>query len=374
MLKAEGSFILPDNVPANEFLNLENDKISTSRNWAVWLHEYLEKFPGQQDVLRYVLTANAPETKDNDFTWKDFQTRNNSELVAILGNFVNRTLVLTQKYFEGKVPQQGELTSTDKEILEEIGKYPSRIAHSLGHYRFREALAEMMNLARAGNKYLTETEPWKLIKTDESRVATILNISLQVCANLAALAAPFLPFTSEKLYRMLNLDHLPWDDAGQHNLLKAGHELNEPELLFARIEDEAIEKQVQKLLKTKEDNQNNSTAEATPAKPEITYEDFMKMDIRTGTILEAEKVPKTKKLLKLKIDTGIDKRTVVSGIAEFFEPGEIVGKQVSVLVNLAPREIKGIQSHGMILMAEDNAGKLYFISPSGDVENGSEVK
>ncbi|HHN47496.1 MAG TPA: methionine--tRNA ligase subunit beta, partial [Bacteroidales bacterium] len=374
MLKAEGSYILPDNVPANEFLNLENDKISTSRNWAVWLHEYLEEFPGQQDVLRYVLTANAPETKDNDFTWKDFQTRNNSELVAVLGNFVNRTLVLTQKYFEGKVPQQGKLASTDKELLEEIGKFPSRIAHSLEYYRFREALAEMMNLARAGNKYLTETEPWKLIKTDESRVATILNISLQVCANLAALAAPFLPFTSEKLYRMLNLDHLSWDDAGQHNLLKAGHELNEPELLFARIEDEVIEKQIQKLLKTKEDNQNNSAVEAIPAKPEITYEDFMKMDIRTGTILEAEKVPKTKKLLKLKIDTGIDKRTVVSGIAEFFEPGEIAGKQVSVLVNLAPREIRGIQSHGMILMAEDNAGKLYFISPDGEVENGSEVK
>jgi methionyl-tRNA synthetase len=374
ILKAEGSYILPDNVPANEFLNLENDKISTSRNWAVWLHEYLEEFPGQQDVLRYVLTANAPETKDNDFTWKDFQTRNNSELVAILGNFVNRTLVLTQKYFEGKVPRQGELTSTDKEMLEEITKFPSRIAHSLEHYRFREALAEMMNLARAGNKYLTETEPWKLIKTDEGRVATILNISLQVCANLAVFSAPFMPFTSEKLYRMLNLERLSWDEAGQNGLLKAGHELNEAELLFARIEDEAIEKQVQKLLKTKEDNQNNSAPAANPAKPEIAYEDFMKMDIRTGTILEAEKVPKTKKLLKLRIDTGIDQRTVVSGIAEYFEPAEILGKQVSVLVNLAPREIKGIQSHGMILMAEDSAGKLYFISPSGDVENGSEVK
>lgn len=374
MLRAEGSYILPENVPANEFLNLENDKISTSRNWAVWLHEYLEDFPGQQDVLRYVLTANAPETKDNDFTWKDFQTRNNSELVAIFGNFVNRTLVLTHKFFDGKVPEQAALTSTDHEILDEIGKFPSRIAQSLEHYRFREALAELMSLARAGNKYLTETEPWKLIKTDETRVRTILNVSLQVCANLAALSAPFLPFTSEKLYQMLNLETLPWEEAGQWDLLIPGHLLNQPELLFARIEDEAIEKQVQKLLKTKEANQNNSTPAANPAKPEISYEDFMKIDIRTGTILGAEKVPKTKKLLKLKIDTGIDKRTVVSGIAEYFNPEEIIGKQVSILVNLAPREIKGIESHGMILMAEDNAGKLFFISPSEKTENGSEVK
>jgi methionyl-tRNA synthetase len=374
MLRAEGSYILPENVPANEFLNLENDKISTSRNWAVWLHEYLEDFPGQQDVLRYVLTANAPETKDNDFTWKDFQTRNNSELVAIFGNFVNRTLVLTHKYFDGKVPERAELTSTDQEILDEIGKFPSRIAHSIEHYRFREALAELMNLARAGNKYLTETEPWKVYKTDETRVRTILNVSLQVCANLAALSAPFLPFTSEKLYHMLNLEALPWAEAGQRDLLKPGHLLNQPELLFSRIEDEAIEKQVQKLLKTKEANLQNNTAASAPVKPEISYEDFMKMDIRTGTILEAEKVPKTKKLLKLKIDTGIDKRTVVSGIAEYFNPEEIIGKQVSILVNLAPREIKGIESHGMILMAEDSTGKLFFISPDGKVECGSEVK
>lgn len=374
MLKAEGSFILPENVPANEFLNLENDKISTSRKWAVWLHEYLEEFPGQQDVLRYVLTANAPETKDNDFTWKDFQTRNNSELVAIFGNFVNRTLVLTHKYFDGRVPERSALTKTDEEILNAIGKFPDKVANSLEHYRFREALAELMNLARAGNKYLTETEPWKLIKTDESRVQTILNVSLQVCANLAALSAPFLPFTSEKLYRMLNLVPIDWDEAGQTDLLKTGHQLDLPELLFARIEDEAIETQVHKLLKTKEANLNNNTPAANPAKPEMSYEDFMKMDIRTGTILEAERVPKTKKLLKLKIDTGIDKRTVVSGIAEHFNPEEITGKRVSILVNLAPRHIKGIESHGMILMAEDSSGKLYFISPEGDVENGSEVK
>jgi methionyl-tRNA synthetase len=373
MLRAEGSYILPENVPANEFLNLENDKISTSRNWAVWLHEYLEDFPGQQDVLRYVLTANAPETKDNDFTWKDFQTRNNSELVAILGNFVNRTLVLTHKYFDGIVPEPVALTATEEEVLKAIKIFPSRIARSLEHYRFREALAEMMNLARTGNKYLTETEPWKVFKTDEKRVRTILNVSLQVCANLAALSAPFLPFTSEKLYRMLNLNMLPWDQAGQPDLLKPEHQLNQPELLFSRIEDEAIEKQVQKLLKTKEANTNNAS-KANPAKTEISYEEFMKMDIRTGTILQAEKVAKTQKLLKLKIDTGIDQRTVVSGIAEHFDPENIIGKQVSILVNLAPRNIRGIESHGMILMAEDSTGKLFFISPDREVENGSEVK
>ena len=373
MLRAEGSYILPENVPANEFLNLENEKISTSRNWAVWLHEYLEEFPGQQDVLRYVLTANAPETKDNDFTWKDFQTRNNSELVAIFGNFVNRTLVLAHKYFDGKVPAAAGLTAIDEEVLATIQSLPSRVSHSLEHYRFREALSEMMNLARAGNKYLTENEPWKLIKTDPERVKTIINISLQVCANLAVLSAPFLPFSSEKLYRMLNLDVLPWSQAGQPDLLKAGHELKPAELLFSRIEDEAIEKQVQKLLKTKEAN-NNNISSVNSSKPEISYEDFLKMDIRTATILEAEKVPKTKKLLKLRIDTGIDQRMVVSGIAEFFEPEDIIGKQVSVLVNLAPRNIKGIESHGMILMAEDSKGRLFFVSPAGKIENGSEVK
>lgn len=373
ILKAEGSYILPENVPANEFLNLENEKISTSRNWAVWLHEYLEEFPKQQDVLRYVLTANAPETKDNDFTWKDFQTRNNSELLAIFGNFVNRTMVLTHKYFKGSVPERAGLTKTDKEILSEIQEFPARIAHSLEHYRFREALAEMMNLARSGNKYLTKTEPWKLIKTDENRVGTILNISLQVCANLAAISAPFLPFTSEKLYRMLNLTELTWDEAGQIDLLKPGHILKKPELLFARIEDDVIDKQIQKLQHTKDMN-NDNTPEAKPVKPEITYEDFMKMDIRIATILEAKKVPKSQKLLKLKLDTGIDKRIVVSGIAEYFKPEEIIGKQVAILVNLATRNIKGIQSQGMILMAEDSQGKLYFISPSDQTENGTEVK
>jgi len=373
MLKAEGSYILPENVPANEFLNLQNDKISTSRNWAVWLHEYLEEFPGQQDVLRYVLTANAPETKDNDFTWKDFQTRNNSELVAIFGNFVNRTLVLVQKYFEGKVPERTHLTPGDEDILAEIAKFPARIANSLEQYRFREALSELMNLARAGNKYLTETEPWKLMETDEGRVKTILNISLQVCANLAVLSAPFMPFASEKLYRMLKLPPLKWQEAGQTSLLLPGQQLKQPELLFARIEDVVIERQIQKLLKTKEQNKNTA-AQVIASKPEINYEDFMKMDLRTGTILEAEIVPKTKKLLKLKIDTGIDIRTVVSGIAEYFSPEEIVGRQVSILVNLAPREIKGIRSHGMILMAEDSKGKLFFISPLDRTENGSQIK
>ncbi len=373
MLRAEGSFIVPYNVPANEFLNLEGEKISTSRNWAVWLHEYLDEFPGQQDVLRYVLTANAPETKDNDFTWKDFQTRNNSELVAILGNFVNRTLVLTHKFFNGLVPERGELTLYDNEVLKAISEFPGKIAYSIEHFRFREALSELMNLARTGNKYLTETEPWQVIKTDEMRVRTILNVSLQVCANLAVLSEPFLPFSAAKLYCMLNIRKLKWGEAGKHDLLKAGHTLNQPELLFSRIEDAAIEKQVQKLMKTKEINKG-ITYPANPQKPEISYEDFATLDIRTGTILEAEKVPKTKKLLKLSIDTGIDRRTVVSGIAEYFAPEEIIGRQICMLVNLAPRNIRGIESHGMILTAENHDGKLYFISPSALIRNGSEVK
>ena len=373
MLKAEGSYILPDNVPANEFLNLENDKISTSRNWAVWLHEYLEEFPGKQDVLRYVLTANAPETKDNDFTWKDFQARNNNELLAIFGNFVNRTLVLTQKYFEGKVPALNELTQSDKETLEALKGYPDKISHSLDLYRFREALSELMNLARLGNKYLTDNEPWKLFKTDKDRVATILNISLQIAASLAILGEPFLPFSAEKLRKMLNQEVLGWDNAGNSELLKVGHELGKPEFLFEKIEDSDVEKQVQKLLATKEANSQHEQ-KVNPQKEEITYDDFTKMDIRVGTILEAVKVPKTKKLLQLKIDTGIDQRTVVSGIAEYFQPEEIIGKQVSVLVNLAPRKLRGITSQGMILMAEDQDGTLRFVSPNDAVGNGSEVK
>ena len=373
MLKAEGSYILPDNVPANEFMNLENDKISTSRNWAVWLHEYLEDFPGKQDVLRYVLTANAPETKDNDFTWKDFQARNNNELLAIFGNFVNRTLVLTKKYFDGKVPERNTLTSEDETILKTLAEFPGKIAKSIELYRFREALGEMMNLARLGNKYLTDNEPWKIFKTDPERVKTILNISLQIAANLAVLSEPFLPFTSEKLYKMLNLDKKMWREAGDDRMLKAGYQLNKPEFLFEKIEDEQVEAQVQKLLKTKKENQLAEKS-ATPAKNEIEFDDFMKMDIRTGTILEAEKVPKTKKLLKLKIDTGIDRRTVVSGIAEHYTPDEIIGKQVSVLVNLKPRKLRGIESQGMILMAEDKDGKLVFVAPEKPVSNGSEVK
>ena len=372
MLKAEGSYILPDNVPANEFLNLENDKISTSRNWAVWLHEYLEEFPGKQDVLRYVLTANAPETKDNDFTWKDFQARNNNELLAIFGNFVNRTLVLTKKYFNGKVPPRHDLQDIDKKTLETLKTFPGKIAQSLDRYHFREALGEMMNLSRLGNKYLTDNEPWKIFKTDPQRVETILNISLQITANLSIVAEPFLPFSAEKLLGMLNLKPLKWAVAGSADLLPAGHQLGKPAFLFEKIEDAEVEKQVQKLLDTKKANE--AAAPAAPQKEEITYDDFVKMDIRTGTILDAEKVPKTKKLLKLKIDTGIDQRTVVSGIAEYFTPEEIVGKQVSILVNLAPRKLRGIVSQGMILMAEDKDGKLIFVSPDEKVSNGSEVK
>lgn len=372
MLHAEGSYLVPDNVPANEFLNLENDKISTSRNWAVWLHEYLEDFPGKQDVLRYVLTANAPETKDNDFTWKDFQARNNNELLAIFGNFVNRTLVLTKKYFDGKVPARHELNDLDKETLESIKLFPEKIGSSLELYRFREALSEMMNLARLGNKYLTENEPWKIFKTDPQRVETILNISLQIAANLAILSGPFLPFSADKLYKMLQLVPLSWDAAGSTELLASGHELGTPEFLFEKIEDSDVEKQVEKLLATKKENQ--SAAPSNPQKEEIDYETFSTMDIRVGTILEAVKVPKTKKLLQLKIDTGIDQRTVVSGIAEHYEPEDIIGKQVAVLVNLAPRKLRGITSQGMILMAEDKEGNLRFVSPESVVNNGSEIK
>lgn len=372
MLKAEGSYILPDNVPANEFLNLEGDKISTSRNWAVWLDEYLVDFPGKQDVLRYVLCANAPETKDNDFTWKDFQTRNNSELVAIFGNFVNRTLVLTTKFFDGRVPELTNLLPIDKEAIEEIAAFPTRIASSLEHFRFREALNEMMNLARLGNKYLTENEPWKIASSNMERVKTVLNISLQICANLAILCEPFLPFTSAKLRRILNLKDGKWDDTGSCDLLPVSHILSRPELLFEKIDDEAIEKQIQKLVKTR--NSTSESLKLEPAKHEIDFDTFSKIDIRVATILEAEKIAKTKKLLKLKIDTGIDKRTIVSGIAEYYQPEEIIGKQVCILMNLAPRTIKGIESRGMILMAQDPQGKLYFVSPSEIIPSGSQIQ
>ncbi len=373
MLKAEGSYILPENVPANEFLNLEGDKISTSRNWAVWLHEYLDEMPGKQDVLRYVLTANAPETKDNDFTWKDYQARNNNELLAILGNFVNRTMVLTHKYFEGKVPAQNELTEADRQVLDEMVRYPDIIAKSIELYRFREALSELMNLARLGNKYLTDTEPWKVWKTDPERVATILNISLQICANLSVLAEPFLPFTSEKIASMLCLPKLVWNDARNTNLLANGVQLNPAELLFEKVEDAVIEQQINKLLETKKANElSNYTA--NPVKESVAFDDFAKMDIRTGTILAAEKVAKTKKLLKLTIDTGIDTRTIVSGIAEHYEPESIIGQKVCVLVNLAPRNLKGIDSAGMVLMAENADGKLCFVAPVNNFKNGSEVK
>ena len=373
MLKAEGSYNLPDNVPANEFLNLEGDKISTSRNWAVWLHEYLNEFPGKQDVLRYTLTANMPETKDNDFTWKDFQARNNNELVAILGNFVNRAMVLTHKFFDGKIPACTEILPFDHETLEEIPRLKSEIEAYLENFRFRDALKEVMNLARLGNKYLADTEPWKLYNQEPDRVATILNISLQITANLSILLEPFLPFSAEKLRQMINLDVKDWKQAGQVNLLHIGHQLNQPQLLFEKIEDNVIEHQLEKLRTTKESNELKQF-KAAPQKEAITYEEFSKMDIRIGTVLEAERVPKTQKLMKLQIDTGIDKRTVVSGIAEFFTPEEVKGKQVSILVNLEPRKIKGIESHGMILMAEDADGKLRFVLPHEPTTNGSTVK
>ncbi len=373
MLKAEGSFILPDNVPANEFMNLEGDKISTSRNWAVWLHEYLTDFPSRQDELRYVLCANAPETKDNDFTWKDYQAKNNNELLAIFGNFVNRTLILTHKYFNGIVPELGEINENDKNTINEIHAFPQRIASSIENYRFREAINEMMNLARLGNKYLTENEPWKVFKTDENRVKTILNISLQICANLSILCEPFLPFTAEKLCKMLNINQQKWEFAGKTDLIKEAHQLSEVGFLFQKIEDTEIENQVQKLLDTKKANEEAAFL-AKASKGNIEYDDFAKIDLRVGTIIEAEKVPKTKKLLKLKIDTGIDQRTVVSGIAEFYEPENIIGQKVSILVNLAPKNLKGIESQGMILMAEDHDGKLCFVAPTEVVKNGSEIK
>lgn len=373
MLMAHGDYILADNVPANEFLNLEGQKISTSKNWAVWLNEYLVEFEGKQDVLRYVLTATAPETKDNDFTWKDFQARNNNELVAVFGNFINRVVVLTHKYFGGKVPMLMEVTEQDQQVIDELASYPAKISASIENYRFREALTEVMNVARLGNKYLAETEPWKVIKTDEDRVRTILNISLQIVANLEILIEPFLPFTADKLMKMLNYGGHLWEDAGKMNLLIRGHQLNEPALLFEKIEDEQVQAQIDKLNQSKADN-TKANAVAAPVKENIDFDQFSAMDIRVATIIAAEKVEKTKKLLKLTLDTGLDQRTVVSGIAEFFTPEEVVGQQVSLLVNLAPREIKGILSQGMILMSENSDGKLTFVAPLQNHANGSVIK
>ena len=373
MLKAEGSYILPDNVPANEFLNLENDKISTSRNWAVWLHEYLEDFPGQQDVLRYVLCASAPETKDNDFTWKEFRSRNNNELVAILGNFVNRALVLTSKYFDGQVPEIAGTNDYDREVLSEISKLKDKVALALDAFRFREALKEAMNLARLGNKYLADTEPWIVIKTDEERVKTILNISLQITANLAIILDPFLPFTVKKLRQWLNTGSMGWDIAGSTDILSPGHKVNRPGLLFRKIEEEETEKQLARLMETKKQNEVPAK-EPAASKENVSFDDFTKLDIRTATITDAVRVPKTKKLLQLSLDTGIDKRTVVAGIAGHFDPQEIKGRQVSVIINLEPRKIKGIESQGMVMMAEDENGKLVFISPSEKVHNGSVIR
>lgn len=381
MLKAEGSYILPTNVPANEFLNLEGNKLSTSKNWAVWLHEYLQDFPNQQDVLRYALTANAPETKDNDFTWKDFQARNNNELVAIFGNFINRVAVLTQKYYEGVIPAAGEFNDIDTETLRQITELTEKIEQSLERYRFREAQQELMNMARLGNKYLADEEPWKLIKTDPERVKTVMYVALQIATALAVACEPFLPFTSEKLKRMLQLGAITWENLKTNatELLKAGHRIGTAELLFEKIEDAAIEKQLQRLentkLANKQEAQANTEVTVAPQKELISYDDFAKMDIRIGTILEAEKMPKADKLLILKVDTGIDQRTIVSGIAQSFAPEEIIGKKVTVLVNLAPRKLRGVESQGMILMVENSEGKYTFINPDTEsIANGTEVK
>ncbi|CAM4063826.1 methionine--tRNA ligase [Gillisia limnaea] len=384
ILKAEGSYILPENVPANEFLNLEGKKLSTSKNWAVWLHEYLEDFPGQQDVLRYVLTANAPETKDNDFTWKDFQARNNNELVAVFGNFINRVVVLTDKYYEGEVPSPGVYSEVDEQTLATLRAYPAVIASSIQKYRFREAQGELMNLARLGNKYLADEEPWKVIKTDEERVKTVMYVALQIASALATLSEPFLPFTSAKLKKILNMEQESvaspgkeatlWDEIStKEGLLLSGHKIGKAELLFSKIEDEQIQEQLEKLEVTKAANEaENKRME--PQKETATFEDFSKMDLRTGTIVEATKMPKANKLLVLKIDTGLDIRTIVSGIAESFKPEEIIGKKVTVLVNLAPRKLRGVESQGMILMTEDAQGKLVFLNPdTNGVENGTVI-
>jgi len=372
MLHASGEYILPDNVPANEFMNLEGDKMSTSRGWSIEMHEYLEDFPDKPDVLRYALLTNLPETKDSEFTWKDFQSKNNNELVAILGNFVNRALVLTQKYFNNKVPAVGTWTSIDEKAITDLKEFPSRIAASIEGYRFREATALVMDLARTGNKYLAETEPWKLAKTDLPRVGTILNLAIQISANLAIVIEPFLPFTSKKLKEMLNLGNFDWTQSGHVNLLKEGHSLGEPRLLFEKIEDEVIAAQI-KRLNDKKNAMEIASQPVDPAKPEVSFEDFSKMDIRVGKIVKAERVEKSKKLLKLQVDTGIDVRTVMSGIAEFFSPEEVLNKQVTILVNLAPRKIMGVESQGMILMAADKDGSLRLLQPSEVVSPGSMV-
>ena len=372
MLKAHGGYILPDNVPANEFLNLEGDKISTSRNWAVWLNEYLDDMPGKQDVLRYVLCANAPETKDNDFTWKDFQTRNNNELVAVLGNFVNRALVLTEKYFDGTVPEAGPLAEYDEQTLAELPRIKAAVEDAIENYRFREALREAMNMARLGNKYLADTEPWKVVKTDKDRVATILNVALQITANLAIVIEPFMPFTAEKMLGMLSVGKLDWEMLGRSDIMQAGHKIGKSSLLFEKIEDSVIEAQLKKLADAKAANQAAAKT-VEPQKSDVSFDEFGRMDIRVGTILSAEKMPKTKKLLHLTVDTGIDKRDIVSGIAEHFTPEELVGKQVLVLVNLTPRELKGVVSNGMLLMSEDASGRLVLLSPTQNVYNGAIV-
>ncbi len=382
MLQEEGTYLLADNVPANEFMNLEGDKISTSRNWAVWLHEYLEEFPGKEDVLRYVLTANAPETKDSEFTWKDFQTRNNSELVGILGNFINRAIVLTHKFYDGFIPAKGELSDIDLEVLEQLSKFPARIGESIENYRFREALTQIMDLARLGNKYLADTQPWHAIKTEPERVTTILNIALQISASLAIVCAPVMPFSAEKIADLLSLpaeslNH--WHQAGESDLLPAGVQIKQASLLFEKIEDEVVDGQIKKLLAIKHQNEVETAAEAaasrTVAEPksEIQYDDFAKMDIRTATILDAEALPKSKKLLKLRLDTGLGERTVLSGIAEHYKPEDIVGKQVLYLANLAPRKMMGTESHGMILMAEDRDGSLVFAQAGQTVWNGAQI-
>ena len=374
MLKAHGDYILPDNVPANEFLNLEGNKLSTSKNWAVWLHEYLEEFPNQQDVLRYTLTANAPESKDNDFTWKDFQAKNNNELVAIFGNFINRVVVLTNKYYNGKVPYPNDFTEVDEDVLNAVKEFPDTIGKSVERYRFREASQELMNLARLGNKYLADEEPWKVIKLDEDRVQTILFVALQISTALAIISEPFLPFTSEKLKKILAVDNnLSWENVTEKSvLLPPDHQIEKAQLLFTKIEDKTIEAQIEKLQATKIANEQANKV-MPPQKDTINFDDFTKLDIRIGTVLEAEKVAKTKKLLKLKVDVGIDTRIIVSGIAESFSPKDIIGQQVTVLVNLAPRKIKGIESQGMILMTDSIAGKLAFVEPEKEVKNGQEV-
>lgn len=375
MLKAEGSYILPDNVPANEFLNLEGQKLSTSKNWAVWLNEYLEDFPGQQDVLRYVLTANAPETKDNDFTWKDFQAKNNNELVAVFGNFINRVVVLTNKYYEGIVPQLNTLTDVDEKTLTELKTYPSVIESSLERYRFREALSELMNVARLGNKYLADEEPWKLIKTDPDRVQTQMYVALQIASSLAVLSEPFLPHTSAKLKEMLAInDELTWDKLpATYDYLSAGHQIGQAQHLFAKIEDEQIQKQIDKLEASKKMNKEEKSS-VEPQKEICQFDDFAKIDLRVGTIIEAEKMPKADRLLILKVDTGIDVRTIVSGIAEHFTPEEVIGKRVTVLTNLAPRKLRGVESEGMLLLTQNKDGKLVFVNPDEEnVENGSTI-